>query len=195
MSLFDQINNINICNISKYDLYIHEIDNGIEYFYYSDNKKHKTKNIKVTKYYKCDIYIHEYDNFYSSFDKKNIAQKLYNKKKLEYLEIISNNIKKYYKCVFLDLIIVKITNECIVAISKSIFKNDQGKRLDIFNNLNVFIEWLYSSGYFSSDDGSSSGQANEEKINEYKKQFNIEITKTQITTQITNILSSYIKCN
>ena len=189
MILFNQIDNLNLCDISKYDLCVHEIDNSIEYFYYSDDKKHKSNNINIKKYYKCYIYIHEInnniENSYYPDDKKN--KKLYNKKKMECFEKISNNPKKYYKCIFLDFSIVKITNECIVIISRCILNNNN-KRMDIFNNLNLFIEWLFSSGYFSNDVGCSCERCNDVKIEEYKKQFNIEITKKQIINEITNIL-------
>jgi hypothetical protein len=143
-------------NIFKYMFIIHETLNGTESFYHQQHTKKNSYSQKKTKY--VDL----------------VRQAM---------DVDGENCVKFYKCLFANMVIAKITTECFVIIAK------QTMEVRCFNCKSGLIAWLFSSGFFASrDTGCSCEKCNYERIEEYREKSGLDVTKERVEREIGKVL-------
>lgn len=121
---------------------------------------------------KFKIYIHEkykeFENFYCLSDcaKEN---KIYYKKKKQYIELLHNEYQTCYKLTFLDFYISKIDENKYVVINTGVCKS-----IRFFNDYNFLIDWM--DCLFASEHGCSCHYCVIENMKKYSEQYGICLT-------------------
>ena len=136
-------------------------------------KKTKVNLSKLLPVY--NIYVHEdidgkktvYSNMF--LKKKTPLYSKYKKKKNSYTrQCIGKDDITYYQCLFIDIVIAKINEECLMII----YNNHS---IHFFNSIDLLFSSLFSNGYFSNSSGCACEMCNEKKIQEYQQLSGLNI--------------------
>ena len=125
-----------------------------------------------------NIYVHEnidgkttlYSNY--GLKKKTPLYSKYKKKKNSYTRQINEKTITCYQCIFIEIIISKINENCFMTI----YKNNS---IHFFNSIDLLLSHFFSTGYFSNSRGCSCERCNIEKILEYEKSSGLKINSVK----------------
>ena len=144
ITLFIKTSLTNINNLfQKYNIYVHETIDGKTTLYSNYGLKPKTP-------------------LYSK----------YKKKKNSYTRQINEKKITCYQCIFIEIIISKINENCFMTI----YKNNS---IHFFNSIDLLLSELFSTGYFSNSSGCSCERCNIKKIQEYEESCGLKINSVK----------------
>lgn len=112
---------------------------------------------------------------------KSTDRQLYKKKLHKHIQIFKKTKQiKFTKVLCFNFMITKLYNNTILCMQ------DDCMALNFFINLEIFIQWLSKSKYFSNE--CVCANCNQNKLNELNDQYNLNVSVEDIIEYIKNVL-------